>query len=272
MMEKIREIMDLSIGSFSVGKIVAAVITFVICYIVVKILSKLIAKLIDKTKIDGTLKKYLKAAIKVVLYFIMAIVVIEALGISPTSFVAAFSVVGLAASLAVQDSLSNLASGIMLIINEPFKSGDYIEVEDVSGTVAVISLVHTKIVTIDNKMVYVPNSKVVSAKIVNYTAQAKRRVDLEICASYNSPIALVREGLLNAVEKSELFIDKPQAPFAAVLSYDESAIRYVVRAWTNTNDYWDAYFALTENIKHEFDKLGVEMTYNHINVHMIDKK
>lgn len=267
---KFKEILDYSVGSFTVGKILAAVIAFVICYLVTKLLTKLVGRLIEKTSIDKTLKKYITAAVKILLYFVTAVIVVDALGVSVTSLVAAFSVVGLAASLAVQDSLSNLASGIMLLVTKPFKSGDYIEVDGIDGTVATISLVHTKILTIDNKMIYVPNGKVVAAKITNYTAQKQRRVDIEISASYDSPIETVRTALLNAVEASELFIDIPQKPFAAVLSYDESSIKYVVRAWTETKNYWDAYFSLMENIKYEFDKNGVEMTYNHINVHMVN--
>ena len=272
MSEKIKTILEFSVGSFTVGKIISAVITFIICYFVVKILTVCFARILDKTSIDATLKKYIKTTIKAVLYFITAMIVVDALGVSATSLVAAFSVVGLAASLAVQDSLSNIASGIVLIVNKPFKSGDYIEVDDVGGTVSSVSLVHTKIVTIDNKMIFIPNSKVVSAKIVNFTAQEKRRVDIEVSASYDSPISDVRQALLNAVDRSELFIDKPQKPFAAVLSYDDSSIRYVVRAWTKTKDYWDAYFALTENIKTEFDLANVEMTYNHLNIHMVESK
>lgn len=270
MAEKIKSILDFSIGSFTVGKIVSALVTFIVCYVVIRVLNRLIAKLIEKTSIDNTLKRYLKTAVKVVLYFITAMIVVDALGISATSLVAAFSVVGLAASLAVQDSLSNIASGIMLIINKPFVNGDYIEVEDISGTVSAVSLVHTKVVTIDNKMIFVPNSKVVSAKITNFTSEDKRRVDIEVSASYDSPVNDVRNALLNAVKRSELFIDEPEAPFAAVLSYDDSSIKYVVRAWTETAEYWNAYFALMENIKASFDDSGIKMTYNHINVHMID--
>ncbi len=267
---KFKEILDYSVGSFTVGKILAAVIAFVICYIAAKLLTKLVSRLIEKTSVDKTLKRYITAAVKVLLYFVTAVIVVDALGVSVTSLVAAFSVVGLAASLAVQDSLSNLASGIMLLFTKPFKNGDYIEVDGVDGTVKAISLVHTKILTVDNKMIYVPNSKVVAAKIINYTALGQRRVDIEISASYDSPIETVRTALLSAVEASELFTDTPQKPFAAVLSYDESSIKYVVRAWTETKNYWDAYFSLTENIKYEFDKKGVEMTYNHLNVHMVN--
>lgn len=265
---KFEEILDYSIGSFTVGKILAAVIAFVICYLAIKIIIRLLNKILEKTSMDSALRKYLKAAVKIVLYFITAVIVVDALGVSATSLVAAFSVVGLAASLAVQDSLSNLASGIMLLVTKPFKSGDFVEIDDVSGTVVIISLVHTKLLTIDNKMIYVPNGKVIATKIVNYTAQKKRRVDIEISASYDAPIENVRKSLLDAVEDVRLFSDSPQKPFAAVVSYDESSIKYVVRAWTETEKYWDAYFALNEMIKTEFDKNNVEMTYNHLNVHI----
>lgn len=272
-MEKIQKILDYAVGEFTIGKLLAAIVTFVIGYLIIRLLSGLFAKFIDRTSIDGTLKKYSKAAIKVVLSFILAIVVVDTLGISPTSFIAAFSVVGLAASLAVQDSLSNVASGIMLIINKPFKAGDYIEVEGVSGTVVIISLVHTKIVTIDNKMIFIPNSKLTGSKITNFTAQEKRRVDIEIGVSYDNSVEEVRAAALKAVEDcGELFIDKPQPPFVAILSYDESSIRYVIRAWAMTKKYWDAYFALMESIKKEFETHGVEISYNHINVHMINDK
>lgn len=269
---KFREILDYAIGDFTVGKILAAVITFVICYAIVKIVFSFISKFIEKTSLDFALKRHMRAGIKVILWFITAIITVDALGVSTTSFVAAFSVVGLAASLAVQDSLSNLASGIMLLITKPFKIGDFVEIDDISGTVGIISLIHTKILTIDNKIVYVPNGKIIATKIINYTAENKRRIDMEICASYDAPIATVREALLKAVEITEMFDKTPEEPFAAVLSYDDSSIRYVLRAWTDTEKYWDAYFRLNENIKTEFDEYGIEMTYNHINVHMIEDK
>ncbi len=269
---KFRDILDYAIGDFTVGKILAAVITFVICYLVIKVIFSLLSKVIDKTSLDIALKRYIKTGIKIILWFVTAIITVDALGVSTTSFVAAFSVVGLAASLAVQDSLSNLASGFMLLVTKPFKIGDFVEIDGVTGTVNIISLIHTKLLTADNKMVYVPNGKVISAKIVNYTTEAQRRVDIEISASYDAPISTVREALLKAVEKTELFEETPEKPFAAVLSYDDSSIRYVVKAWTMTDKYWQAYYALNEEIKTEFDEYGIEMTYNHINVHMIEDK
>ena len=268
-METISEILNYSVGNFTVGKILSAVVVFVVCYLILRVMMRLFTRILSRVNMDETLRKILLAAIKLILYFLLAMVVIDTLGVSVTSLLAAFSVVGLAASLAVQDSLSNLASGIMLLVTKPFKIGDYVEIDDVSGTVKMISLIHTRITTIDNKMIYVPNSKIIATKIVNYTQQEKRRVDLEISASYDAPIETVRQSLLEAVSAVGLFSDTPAPPFAAVLSFDESSIRYVVRAWVKTEQYWDAYFALLEQIKIAFDQNGVEMTYNHLNVHMV---
>ena len=176
-MDKISEILKYSGGNFTVGKILSAVVVFVVCYLILRVLMRLFTRILSRVYMDETLRKILLAAIKLILYFLLAMVVIDTLGVSVTSLLAAFSVVGLAASLAVQDSLSNLASGIMLLVTKPFKIGDYVEIDEVSGTVKMISLIHTRITTIDNKMIYVPNSKIIATKIVNYTQQEKRRVD-----------------------------------------------------------------------------------------------
>lgn len=178
-MEKLQSILNYSVGSFTVGKIFEAVIVFVICYFLIRIIMKVLKRVLGKTNLDATLSKIITAVIKFILCFITAIIVIDTLGVSATSLVAAFSVVGLAASLAVQDSLSNLASGIMILVAKPFKIGDYVEADGVTGTVMMTGLIHTRIKAIDNKVIYVPNSKIIAAKIVNYTSQEKRRVDIK---------------------------------------------------------------------------------------------
>lgn len=269
-MERLNEILNYSVGDgFTVGKVLKAIIVFVVCYVLIRLVMRLIARIMKRFSLDATLAKIIRFAIKLVLYFVTAMIVIDTLGVSVTSLLAAFSVIGLAASLAVQDSLSNLASGIMLLVTKPFKLGDFVEADGVDGTVTLIGLIHTHITTIDNKVIYVPNSKIISGKIVNYTTQEKRRVDLDISVSYGAPISDVRRSILQSIEAVGLFLDTPDIPFVAVQSYDESSICYVVRAWVNTADYWPAHFALLEQIKVDFDQNGIEMTYNHLNVHMI---
>lgn len=271
-MDKLHEILEYSVGNFTVGKILSAVVAFVVCYLLMRLVVRLFDRLLARFSLDATLQKILKAVVRLILWFVTAMIVIETLGVSVTSLLAAFSVVGLAASLAVQDSLSNCAGGIMILVTKPFKIGDYVEIDDISGTVEMIHLIHTRITTVDNKMIHVPNSKIIATKIINYTAQEKRRIDLEISASYDAPLETVREALLAAANAIGSVENEPAPPFAAVLSYDDSSIRYVVRVWVKTADYWDARFALLAQIKTEFDKRDVEMTYNHLNVHMIAEK
>lgn len=267
-MEKLGEILDYQIGCFTIGKILAAVVTFVVCYLLTRLVVSLTGKVLDRSRMDDTLKKIVRTVVRLVLYFITAVVVVDTLGVSANSLIAAFSVFGLAASLAVQDALSNLAGGIMILASKPFRNGDFVELEGVSGCVALTGLIHTKLRTVDNKMIYVPNSKIISGKIVNYTARQKRRLDIEVSASYDAPIAAVREALLEAARRVGKFSETPQAPFAAVLSYDDSSIKYVFRGWVDTPDYWDAHFAMLEQIKGVFDERNIEMTYNHLNVHL----
>lgn len=271
-MDKLHEILEYSVGNFTVGKILSAVVAFVVCYLLMRLVVRLFDRLLARFSLDATLQKILKAVVRLILWFVTAMIVIETLGVSVTSLLAAFSVVGLAASLAVQDSLSNCAGGIMILVTKPFKIGDYVEIDDISGTVEMIHLIHTRITTVDNKMIHVPNSKIIATKIINYTAQEKRRIDLEISASYDAPLEMVREALLAAANAIDAVENEPAPPFAAVLSYDDSSIRYVVRVWVKTADYWDVRFSLLAQIKTEFDARGVEMTYNHLNVHMITEK
>lgn len=175
---------------------------------------------------------------------------------------------GLAVSLSVQGALSNLANGVLMLISKPFSAGDYIEAGGIMGTVKAVGFIYTTIATADNKLIYVPNSDMAAGKIINYSAETLRRVDLNFTASYDSPVETVKAALMRAVEASEVFLKEPEV-FINVFSYNDSNIEYAVRAWLKTEDYWTGYFALMENVKKEFDADNVEMTYNHLNVHMM---
>ena len=170
-------------------------------------------------------------------------------------------------SLAIQGTLSNLAGGIQVLVSKPFKAGDYIETESISGTVSEIGLVYTKIKTYDNKIIMIPNGQVASAKITNYTAEERRRVDLKFNTSYDAPVELVKETIQSVIRSHPKALREP-APFARVSAYKDSSIEYAVRVWCATDDYWELYSDLMEQVKAAFDKNGIEMTYNHLNVHM----
>ncbi|MCR4616374.1 MAG: mechanosensitive ion channel family protein [Clostridiales bacterium] len=265
-MDKLQKILKTSIAGFTLENLCLAIVVFVISFILIKALMKFVGKLLEKSKIEKTLHSFIKSCLKILLYALAIIISADSLGIPITSLVAVFSVAGLAVSLAVQGTLSNLASGITILISKPFKVNDYIEVADVSGFVNEIGLIYTKLLTIDNKVVFLPNSEISATKIVNYTSQTSRRIDMTVTASYNCGIDDVKAAIREAISDVPEFLSNPE-PFVNVWSYGESSIEYMIRAWVKTADYWPAYFALLENIKHSFDRNGIEMTYNHLNVH-----
>ncbi|MEG0833005.1 MAG: mechanosensitive ion channel family protein [Oscillospiraceae bacterium] len=264
------DLMNLSIFSFKLEAILTSLILLVVCLLAVKVILRFAKKVVEKMPVEKSLHSFLYSTIKILLFFVVVMIVIDNLGISVTSFIAVFSVAGLAISLAIQSSLSNLASGIMILISKPFKVGDYIEAKDVSGTASEIGMTYTKLLTADNKLIFVPNSEISAGKIVNYTTQPLRRIDLLFNASYDCSIELVKASLNEAIAETAELVADP-ASFVGVMSYKESSIEYAVRVWVKTDDYWAGYFGLNETVKRVFDKNHVEMTYNHINVHMAQK-
>jgi small conductance mechanosensitive channel len=267
-MNQIKAVLETGIGGFTLATILGAVILAVVCLIVVKVLLNLLDRAIGKMKVDPTLLGILRATVKVLLLFLVVLIVMGYLNIPVTSLVAVLSVVGLAVSLSVQNFLSNVAGGLQLLASHPFKVGDYVEAGGCSGTVREIGLFYTKILTVDNKLIQMPNSSVVSANITNYSSESLRRVDLNITASYDAPVEQVKRSLRTAVEHTAKTLVDP-APMARVSGYKDSSIEYVVRVWCRNEDYWDVYFDLLEEIKATFDRDGVEMTYDHLNVHMM---
>lgn len=266
----IQTIINSALGSFTLEKLGSSILVFIVCYIVSKILMRVLSKIIKKLPFDKTFTGFVNASIKLILYFITGIIVADALGIDPRSLIALLSVAGLAISLAIQDTLSNIANGLVILVSKPFIVGDFVEVGGVSGIVKVISLNYTKIVTYDNKVIYIPNSDISAGKIINYTDEKLRRVDINVTAAYESPMENVKKALFEAVDTIPEFHKDPK-PFICTVAYRDSNIEYGVRAWTDTENYWTAYFALMDNIAVMFKKYNVEMTYNHLNVHIMEK-
>ena len=250
--------------------VLTAVITLVVCLVVVRILLGVLNRFLERSKIEKTLHGFIRSLTRVLLYFLTALIVVGSLGIDVTSLVALMSVVGLALSLALQGTLSNLAGGIMLLVTKPFLVGDYVEIDSTSGVVQEINLVYTKLNTYDNKRISIPNSQVSSARVVNYSTEGNRRVDLTVSASYNAPVDTVKAALQEAIAAQSAALHEP-APFARLSKYGDSAIEYTVRVWCRTDDYWSLYYDLLEEIKRSFDRNGVEMTYPHVNVHIADE-
>ncbi len=260
----------ITVGASIFTVVLNGLLVFLVAWIGAKFVLKVADRIIDRIPGDKSLHTVLKSAVKVIVYFLVVLIVADSVGINVTSLLAVFSLAGVAVSLALQGLLSNVASSVVLMVTGAFRSGDFVEVNGVSGVVDEVSLIHTKVTTGDNKVIFVPNSEITGAKIINYSAQATRRVDVTVTASYDNSTSQVKGAINKAIDRTPGVLENP-ARFVKVSNYGESAIEYTIRVWANSADYWDVYFTLIDEIRTAFEEDGVEMTYNHINVHMIEK-
>ncbi len=263
-------IIENTLRNFSWQTAAILVTLLVACIVVIRIVVTLADRTMERARLDRGVRTFLRSGLKVVLWLVALCALLGYLGVPMTSLVALLSVLGLALSLAIQGTLSNLAGGIMLLSSRPFSAGDFVEAGSVSGTVREVGLIYTKLDTIDNKVVYIPNGEISGKTITNYSANEKRRVDLKFTVSYDAPMEMVKGCIARVVGEHPLTLPSPE-PLIRVNGYGSSSIEYVLRVWCATGDYWDVYFDLMEQVKGAFDKAGVEMTYDHLNVHMVEK-
>ena len=247
-----------------------ALLTLVICLIAVKIVMTILRKILKRSKLDGQVAGYIAAAVKIVLLILTVLIVADRLGIPITSLVALLSVLSLAVTLAVQTVLSNVAGGLVILATKPFAIGDYISAAGSDGTVREVTLTHTALDSPSGMRILIPNGTLSGEKIINYTKLGRRRVEISVSASYDDSVQDVRRALLEAVRRTGKVLDDP-APAVLVNSYGESSIEYFVHCWCKSGDYLAVYFALNEEIRTCFEEFGVTMTYNHLNVHILDK-
>lgn len=274
-MDVFQEILNMAahavgLKELTVSSLVRVALMVLVGFVIIRVLMRVVDRLLDRAKSVADVRVYIRSAIHVFLWFLLALVVSGSLGADVSSVIAMASVAGLAVSLALQNTLSNLAGGLMILVTKPFEVGDYIDADGTAGTVSEIGLAYTKLTTPDGKRISVPNSQMSAAKIVNYTNEAGRRVDLTFSASYDAPTQAVRAAILEAAAAIPAVRRDPE-PVVWISAYRDSAIDYVVRAWTSTEDYWDVYNRLMEEVRESFARHGVEMTYNHLNVHLLDK-
>lgn len=267
-MDTLKNILEASIGGFTVAKLLGVVLLVMVCLAVVKLLLRVLDRLFVRLHVPKTILGMLRAIVKVVLLFLVVVIAMGYLGIPVTSLVAVLSVVGVAVSLGVQNFLTNVVGGFQLLASQPFEVGDYVDAGGCSGTVQEVGLFYTKVITPDNKLIQLPNGSVVAANITNYSSQPTRRVEVVVSASYDAPVEQVEQVLLAVASGHEKVLPDP-APFARVSKYAASSIEYTVRVWCANGDYWDVYFDLLKAVKTAFDQNGIQMTYDHVNVHVI---
>lgn len=233
-------------------------------------LSSWIVGLIKKSKgfkkLDVSVASFFASFIGIALKIFVVVIAATIVGIDVTAFSAVLASAGVTVGLALQGSLSNLTGGLMILIFRPFKVGDYIDNHTDSGTVKEIGIFYTTLHTPDNKTITVPNGLLSNATVVNYSTQPTRRVDMEFTAAYTSDIDKVCKVMRTVTEANDKVLKDP-APFISLLRQDANALVFVVRAWVKSEDYWNVYFYLGENMKKAFDTVGIEIPFNQLDVH-----
>ncbi len=230
-------------------------------------LLKGMGKLLQKSQKLASLEHYIISTSKIALWFFVILMVADALGIPVNSIFALLGVVGIAVSLALQNTLSNFAGGLQVLASQPFQVGDYIETDQGSGTVVDIGLAYSKLATVDNKEILIPNALMAATKIVNYTASGVRRVDLLFSASYDAPTATVRSAIMEVVNKlPQVHQDPP--PVVYLSQFADHAIVYSLRVWTDVEQYWELYYSLMEEVRESFATHNITIPYPQMTLHL----
>jgi small conductance mechanosensitive channel len=248
-------------------KIVGALIIFIIGRWLAKLISRWIEKALIKSHVDKTLATFIKNLANIVLLIIIIMVAVTPLGIETAQFAVALGAAGLAIGLALQGSLSNFASGFLMIIFRPFKVGDFIEAAGIKGTVQEIQIFNTVVNTPDNVRAIIPNAKITDDKILNYTVTGTRRVDLVIGVSYDDDLKKAKS-IIEGVLASDDRVLKDPVPKVAVSELADSSVNFVVRPWVNSADYWDVYFEMTAKIKLALDENDITIPFPQRDVHI----
>ena len=243
-----------------------SVVILVVGIFAMRIIRRILKGTLEKSKLEKAAHSLITSLASAAMYVLLGLIVASSLGIDVTSIVALASVLTLALSLALQNMVSNILGGFTILYTHPFHSGDYVEIAGQGGTVKEINMTYTMLATADNKLISIPNSAVVAAQIVNYSAAETRRVEVLVSASYDAPTQKVLDALIQAGTVDNVLLDP--APRAVITAYGDSAISYSLRLWVKTPDYWDVYFQVNQRVKDVFDEQGIEMTYPHLNVHI----
>ncbi|NLV33598.1 MAG: mechanosensitive ion channel [Clostridiaceae bacterium] len=254
--------------SASIGlKILLAIAVLVIGLLLIKYLVKFIVKSKGFNKIDKTVQTFIKSALSITLKILLIISVIGILGVPLTSIIAVLASAGLAIGLALQGALSNFAGGIMILVFRPFKVGDFVDNGTHMGTVDSITIFYTRLLTIDNKLITIPNSTMTTASITNFSAKELRRVDFKFTASYKNDVEKVKRVLTEIAESHPLVL-KDQPIMSRLFTHGANSLEYILRVWCQAPDYWTIYFDINETVKKEFDAQGIEIPYTQMDVHI----
>lgn len=248
-------------------RVVLAIIIYLIGKKIIKWIRKILKRALERSAVDEGVCQFLDSAAKILLYIVLAMAVVNQLGVATTSMVAVLGSAGLAIGLALQGSLSNFAGGVLILLFKPFKVGDYI-IEDThknEGTVTEIQIFYTKLLTVDNRTVVIPNGTLANSSLTDVTQQDKRRIDLYVGISYEADIKAAKEILQGIMEEEPLRLAEEETA-VFVDSLEDSSVRLGLRFWVPTSDYWTVKWRVTEEIKTRFDENQIEIPYNQLTV------
>lgn len=263
------DILALSIewGLEIAAKIAIALVIYIIGRWLIGRLVKVVNKVCDKRGVEISLQRFFYNMIKVVLYICLVLTIIGVLGIDTTSLIAMFASASLAIGMALSGTMQNFAGGVMILLLRPYRIGDYIEAQGQAGTIKEISLFNTVITTVDNKIIYVPNSTISTGIINNYSQAATRRVDWNISISYGDDVEVARRVLMQMMTEDKRVKQDP-APVVYLTSLGSDAVNISARAWVDNADYWGVFFELNERIYSELPKHGLHFPFPQLSVHI----
>lgn len=272
-MEKFMAVLK-AIGSFLLsiaGPTLKLVVILVVGFVVAKMISKLITKVMTKAKSDASLMRFLAKSAYIAILVLTVICALGVLGIPTTGLIAGVSAVAAAVALALQGSLSNIAGGIFILMTRPFKTNDFVDINGSVGTVKDIQLIHTVIVTVDNKEIIMPNGVVVNSTVINYSNADKRRVDLVFSISYDSNARLAEDIIYRTAMAHSFTLTDPEEPFVRESAHTASSIEITARIWCKSENYWTLHFDMLEMVRSEFKKNNIEIPFNQLDVHVDNK-
>lgn len=249
------------------GKLAVALLIFFVGKWIIGKIRKLADKIMSRRQMDIALKGFLKNLLDIFLFVLLVMLIINVVGTQTVSLAALIASAGLAVGLAVKDNLANFAGGVMLLFNKPFKGGDYIEAQNLAGTVQSIGILYTTLTTADNKTIYIPNGPLSTGNIINYNTQTTRRVEITASIEYGTDVDVVKKMLLDIANRHPLVLKDPE-PFARMTKMNEDSIDFSLRAWVNLNDYWNVTHDLNEEVYKEINARGLVIPFRQMTVHL----
>lgn len=252
--------------------LVKGLLTLVVCLILAKILLAVTDGVVKRMKLETTVHKFIRSLFRAAVYAVVILVAAGTLGFEISSLVALVSVCGAALALAAQDALGNFFGGVLLMVTKPFLAGDYISTTEGEGTVLEIGLFYTQLKTLDNRVVIIPNGTVSSTTVTNCSMGHIRRIDLNFNVSYEADMDQVERIMIQVMEANSMVLREPEPPFARITAFGTGGVQYTARFWANGSNYWPVQYDLLEGIKRALDDAGIQLQYNHLNVHMTQGK